>query len=108
MLSRMVYNTVFVRVYVILDQGKAWMKQQEELGERREGGRGGNYLWLGLIFSYMMLRCCSFFPFLSHSYKNGSLTRERLCKDAAEGSWDLFNQLLDSTPRGNFGNIGKC
>ncbi|TRY68841.1 hypothetical protein TCAL_03047 [Tigriopus californicus] len=39
-------------------------------------------------------------------YKNGSLTRERLCQSTAEGSWDLFNQLLDSTPRGNFGNIG--
>ena len=40
------------------------------------------------------------------SYKNGSLTRERICGEDAEGSWELFNQLLDSTPRGNFGNIG--
>ena len=26
-------------------------------------------------------------------------------KDKA--TWDVFNQLLDITPRGNFGNIGK-
>ncbi len=39
-------------------------------------------------------------------FKNGSLTRERICKDTAEGSWNLFNQLLESTPRGNFGNVG--
>jgi len=39
-------------------------------------------------------------------FKNGSLTRERIKKSIAEGSWDLFNELLDSTPRGNFGNIG--
>ena len=41
------------------------------------------------------------------SYKNGSVTRERIRNEVAEGNWDLFNQLLDSTPRGNFGNIGK-
>jgi len=38
-------------------------------------------------------------------YKNGSVTRERIRNEVAEGNWDLFNQLLDSTPRGNFGNI---
>ena len=41
------------------------------------------------------------------SYKNGSLTREVVRDETSEGSWDLFNQLLDSTPRGNFGNIGN-
>ncbi|KAF2900905.1 hypothetical protein ILUMI_05310 [Ignelater luminosus] len=39
-------------------------------------------------------------------FKNGSLTRERIRNNCTEGSWDIFNQLLDSTPRGNFGNIG--
>ena len=39
-------------------------------------------------------------------FKNGSLTRERIMKEAADGSWNIFNQLLDSTTRGNFGNIG--
>ena len=29
------------------------------------------------------------------------------CTSCVEGSRDLFNQLLDSTPRGKFGNIGK-
>jgi hypothetical protein len=41
------------------------------------------------------------------SFKNGSLTRERIRDICAEGSWKLFNELLNSTPRGNFGNIGK-
>lgn len=40
------------------------------------------------------------------SFKNGSLTRERIRDTCAEGSWDIFNQLLESTPRGNFGNMG--
>ncbi|XP_050297217.1 xylulose kinase-like isoform X2 [Anthonomus grandis grandis] len=39
-------------------------------------------------------------------FKNGSLTRERVRNACAEGSWDIFNQLLGSTPRGNFGNMG--
>ncbi|EEZ98930.1 xylulose kinase [Tribolium castaneum] len=39
-------------------------------------------------------------------FKNGSLTRERIRNACAESNWDIFNQLLDSTPRGNFGNMG--
>ncbi|CAL8109379.1 unnamed protein product [Orchesella dallaii] len=39
-------------------------------------------------------------------FKNGSLTRERVRRDAADRSWKIFNELLNSTPRGNFGNIG--
>ena len=27
-------------------------------------------------------------------------------KNKDKTTWDVFNQLLDSTPRGNFGNIG--
>ncbi|XP_015120128.1 xylulose kinase [Diachasma alloeum] len=45
--------------------------------------------------AYMALLC----------FKNGSLTRERIRDSAAGGSWQLFNELLDSTPRGNFGNM---
>lgn len=39
-------------------------------------------------------------------FKNGSLTRERIRNTYAEKSWDKFNELLESTPRGNFGYIG--
>lgn len=46
--------------------------------------------------AYMALLC----------FKNGSLTRERIRDSAAEGSWQIFNELLESTPRGNFGNLG--
>lgn len=46
--------------------------------------------------AYMALLC----------FKNGSLTREKIRDECADGSWDLFNQLLDMTPRGNFGNLG--
>ncbi|XP_059488601.1 xylulose kinase-like [Neocloeon triangulifer] len=45
---------------------------------------------------YMALLC----------FANGSLTRERLRNKVAKGSWDEFNSLLDSMPRGNFGNFG--
>ncbi|KAF7392726.1 hypothetical protein HZH66_008559 [Vespula vulgaris] len=46
--------------------------------------------------AYMALLC----------FKNGSLTRERIRDSAAQGSWQIFNELLESTPRGNFGNFG--
>ncbi|XP_014219872.1 xylulose kinase-like isoform X2 [Copidosoma floridanum] len=38
-------------------------------------------------------------------FKNGSLTRERIRNSAAGGDWQIFNELLDNTPRGNFGNF---
>ena len=67
------------------------------------------------------------FPLVFHySYKNGSLTREKIRDEISlsaisekwpqveikenqkdKATWDVFNQLLDITPRGNFGNIGK-
>lgn len=39
-------------------------------------------------------------------FKNGSQTRERIRDSCASGSWDEFSRLLNSVPRGNFGNIG--
>ncbi|KAG0712892.1 Xylulose kinase [Chionoecetes opilio] len=39
-------------------------------------------------------------------FKNGSFTREKIRDECADGAWDLFNELLDMTPRGNFGNMG--
>ncbi|EFN69877.1 Xylulose kinase [Camponotus floridanus] len=36
---------------------------------------------------------------------NGSLTRERIRNEVAQDSWQIFNELLESTPRGNFGNF---
>ncbi|EDW04384.1 GH25221, partial [Drosophila grimshawi] len=38
-------------------------------------------------------------------FRNGSLVREAINKLEANGSWETFNELLDSTPRGNFGNM---
>lgn len=40
------------------------------------------------------------------SFKNGSLTRERLRNHYANESWEIFNTLLERTPRGNFGYLG--
>lgn len=39
-------------------------------------------------------------------FKNGSLTRESIRDSSAEGSWEIFNKALESTNRGNDGNIG--
>ncbi|XP_074596739.1 xylulose kinase-like [Brevipalpus obovatus] len=39
-------------------------------------------------------------------FKNGSLTRERIRDECANGHWDHFNKLVESTPPGNSGNIG--
>lgn len=38
-----------------------------------------------------------------YSFKNGSLTRQRIMKEAAQGSWDLFETLLSCSPVGNDG-----
>uniref|UniRef100_A0A2M3ZHE4 Xylulose kinase n=1 Tax=Anopheles braziliensis TaxID=58242 RepID=A0A2M3ZHE4_9DIPT len=38
-------------------------------------------------------------------FRNGSLVRESFKREEANDSWEHFNELLDSTPRGNFGNI---
>ncbi|XP_017055525.1 xylulose kinase [Drosophila ficusphila] len=38
-------------------------------------------------------------------FKNASLVREAMNKTMAGGNWDKFNEYLDSTPRGNFGNM---
>uniref|UniRef100_A0A8C5DTC5 Xylulose kinase n=3 Tax=Gouania willdenowi TaxID=441366 RepID=A0A8C5DTC5_GOUWI len=46
--------------------------------------------------AYMALLC----------FKNGSLTRERIRKQFARGSWDVFSTALMETPLGNHGNIG--
>ncbi|GAB6019340.1 hypothetical protein CHUAL_000932 [Chamberlinius hualienensis] len=39
-------------------------------------------------------------------FKNGSLTRERIRDSCADGSWSIFQQLLEGTPQGNYGNLG--
>lgn len=39
-------------------------------------------------------------------FKNGSKTRERIRDQCAKADWDEFSTLLNSVPRGNFGNIG--
>lgn len=33
------------------------------------------------------------------------MTRERIRNETAQDSWQIFNELLESTPRGNFGNF---
>lgn len=39
-------------------------------------------------------------------FKNGSVTRESVRKQAGICNWDEFNSLLDDSPPGNNGNIG--
>merc|ERR1712150_104851 len=46
--------------------------------------------------AYMALLC----------FKNGSLTREHIRDKGAQESWESFENLLQSTPPGNDGNIG--
>uniref|UniRef100_A0A3Q2P2Q4 Xylulose kinase n=1 Tax=Fundulus heteroclitus TaxID=8078 RepID=A0A3Q2P2Q4_FUNHE len=40
------------------------------------------------------------------SFKNGSLTRERIRNQSSAGSWTVFSEALRATPLGNHGNIG--
>uniref|UniRef100_A0A336MTQ5 Xylulose kinase n=1 Tax=Culicoides sonorensis TaxID=179676 RepID=A0A336MTQ5_CULSO len=38
-------------------------------------------------------------------FRNGSLVRDIFKRAEANNSWDYFSELLESTPRGNFGNM---
>ncbi|KAG4075786.1 hypothetical protein HA402_003612 [Bradysia odoriphaga] len=38
-------------------------------------------------------------------FRNGSLTRDLFKRVEGNDSWEYFSELLDSTPRGNFGNM---
>ncbi|XP_055599844.1 xylulose kinase [Uranotaenia lowii] len=46
-------------------------------------------------FGYMGLLC----------FRNGSLVRDIFKRAEANDNWENFSELLDSTPRGNFGNM---
>lgn len=46
------------------------------------------------------------FLFSWRSFKNGSLTRERIRNVYANRSWDQFDALLNCTPPGNHGYVG--
>lgn len=39
------------------------------------------------------------------SFRNGSLVRDKFKHAEGNNSWDYFSELLDSMPRGNFGNM---
>ena len=66
---------------------------------------------LGFV-KYFIIIFFFFFPFFNceiyffiYRFRNGSLTRERIRNEYANGSWKTFNDLLKITPRGNSGNI---
>lgn len=69
-------------------------------------------LWYGLVpqtpnpFTIILFLHLSLHAIAS-SYKNGSLTRERIRDQASAGSWEEFSSKLLATPPGNNGNIGK-
>ncbi|XP_030384411.1 xylulose kinase [Scaptodrosophila lebanonensis] len=48
-----------------------------------------------IVDEYMGLLC----------FRNGSLVRQTVCQEVANGSWNTFNHMLETTPMGNYGNI---
>ncbi|EDV30785.2 uncharacterized protein Dana_GF15035 [Drosophila ananassae] len=38
-------------------------------------------------------------------FRNGSVVRNAICEEVANGCWESFNQMLDDTPMGNNGNV---
>lgn len=40
-----------------------------------------------------------------HSFRNGSLVRDIFKRVEANNDWTNFSELLESTPRGNYGNM---
>lgn len=43
--------------------------------------------------------------FLLDSFRNGSLVRDIFKRAEANNDWTNFGELLESTPRGNYGNM---
>lgn len=39
------------------------------------------------------------------SFRNGSLVRDIFKRAEGNNSWEYFSELLESTPRGNYGNM---
>lgn len=39
-------------------------------------------------------------------FRNGSIVRDVFKRTEANNNWNFFSELLESTPRGNFGNMG--
>lgn len=46
-----------------------------------------------------MIKCIYF------SFRNGSLVRDIFKRAEANNDWTNFSELLESTPRGNYGNM---
>lgn len=40
-----------------------------------------------------------------YSFRNGSLIRDTFKRSEANDNWHNFGELLESTPRGNYGNM---
>lgn len=59
-------------------------------------------LWL--VFKLVALLCIKL-SILLNSFRNGSLVRDIMKRVEANNNWETFNELLNSTPRGNFGNM---
>lgn len=49
----------------------------------------------------------NFLPFdmYIYSFRNGSLVRDIFKRSEANNHWSHFSELLESTPRGNYGNM---
>lgn len=50
---------------------------------------------------------CKINEHLVDSFRNGSLVRDIFKRAEGNNSWEYFSELLESTPRGNYGNMGK-
>lgn len=42
---------------------------------------------------------------LLNSFRNGSIVRDIFKRSEANNDWTNFSELLESTPRGNYGNM---
>ena len=58
-----------------------------------------------LWYTFHVLTVYNLFNFIFYSFKNGSLTRERIRNVYAHNSWEEFDALLACTPPGNDGHV---
>lgn len=56
---------------------------------------------LTTICHWLKILCVRIF----YSFRNGSLVRDVFKRADANNNWDCFSEMLDSTPRGNGGNM---
>lgn len=64
-------------------------------------------LWLVNSNTNKLLELLYYHFYFICSFRNGSLVRDIFKRSEGNNNWEYFSELLESTPRGNYGSMGE-